>query len=95
MFNDVGTLLQTFNEGRVINVFLKESKSWEDVMHIIHDVGQFFDPINAATALHRLAKHNERQRVRTFLKDAYDTNIMSGISYPDESGTFSKFNHAL
>lgn len=47
-----------------INRLLTHCERWETLMNIIHDIGHFFDHINVATAVHRVAKLSKRQRVR-------------------------------
>ena len=49
-----------------INRLLTHCERWETLMLIIHDLGHFFDHINVATAVHRIAKLSKRQRVRSF-----------------------------
>ena len=64
IYNSELFALQRFNEAMFITEILRDSDGWEDVMHIVHDVGHLFNYINAASALYRAAKHNECQRVR-------------------------------
>jgi len=37
---------------------------WESVLLCYHDLGHIFDPINTATAMHRIAKLTRRSKVR-------------------------------
>jgi len=36
---------------------------WESVLLCYHDLGHIFDPINTATAMHRIAKLTRRSKV--------------------------------